>query len=270
MMFFHESSKRDCCVRCFGPTAFLDEVSSACTCGEGANVVTADGECTCAADYLSTAANNNCVLCNGIGARLNADDECECEDPNAIVDATTGTCACNEDDDWFLFVARSQCRKCTAGLASLDQITGACVCSTENAVLDSTGVNCVCDDGFLQSHSNECIACGSVDGIIGTLVNDFCTCEAVNAVLVDGMCQCDKGYMAHNGGCVRCVGPLAVVNENGECSCPEGLVLSPELTCIVVCDGNAGSGLLDQNSGMDFSLNCFSAVEHYTVFIIML
>ena len=238
MMFFHESSKRDCCVRCFGPTAFLDDVSSACTCGEGANEVTVEGECSCATDYLATAANDNCVLCNGIGARLNGDDECECEDPNAIVDATTGTCNCDEDNDWFQFVSRSQCRKCVAGLASLDQITGACVCSTENAVLDSTGVNCVCDDGFLQSESNECIACGSVDGIIGILVDDVCTCEAENAVLVGGMCQCDEGYMAHDGACVRCVGPLAFVNEDdGVCSCPEGFVLSPEFTCIACPTG---------------------------------
>ena len=89
MMIFNESLKRDSCVRCFGPTAFLDEFST-CSCGDGANEVTVEGECSCATDYLATAANNKCVLCNGIGATLNNEDECECH--ITIVDADNGTC----------------------------------------------------------------------------------------------------------------------------------------------------------------------------------
>ena len=61
--------------------------------------------------------------------------------------------------------------------------------------------------------------------------------------------------MAHDGACVRCVGPLAFVNEDdGVCSCQEGFVLSPEFTCIAcptgifigdtaVCDFTVAGGI---------------------------
>ena len=68
--------------------------------------------------------------------------------------------------------------------------------------------------------------------------NDKCECPADNAVLVDGECVCEEGFMVFEGTCVECAGPISFVNDDGECACPDGSILNPSLTCTECPTGN--------------------------------
>ena len=236
MVVFHDSSQRECCILCHGDTAAVNEETDVCECGPGSKPIV-DGECGCKDKHLLNDAGDECILCFGLGAQLNVFDECQCADRNAIV--VDNECACNEADDWFLLGSTSECKKCVAGLAELNQETGVCACNTENAILASDGTSCECDEGYVQTSANTCLMCTSSIGLVAELNdNDKCECPADNAVLVDGECVCEEGFMVFEETCVECAGPISFVNDDGECACPDGSILNPSLTCTECPTGN--------------------------------
>ena len=248
MEVFHVSSQRECCILCHGDTAAVNDDLDICECGPGSKPID-NGECSCKDNHLLNDAGDECILCFGLGAQLDVFDKCTCADRNAIV--TDNECACNEAENWFLLGSTGECKKCVAGLAELNQETGVCACNTENAVLAADGTSCECDEGYVQTSANTCLMCTSSVGLEAILSdNDKCECPAENAVLVDGECVCEEGFMVFEGTCVECAGPISFVNDDGECACPDGSVLNPSFTCTVCPTGN----LIEGTDDCDFTV----------------
>ena len=243
VLYFHESSGRDCCVQCFGPGSALNADTATCECNNGATFLSGGTvECECAVGTIES--GDNCVACSGVGAVLDGLD-CTCAENALLAD---GVCSCDQANGWINFVDGDDCRTCGL-LAVLDQTSGDCVCTDENSSLVDA-VDCSCNEDFMLSDSNNCIACSGLGDLVATLVGETCSCGDANAELIDGQCQCKVGFQQAGDACVACAGLLTFIDEAGACACPELYVLNSLNQCT-----HCPSGLLKADSNdCDFTV----------------
>ena len=244
LVFFHQSSQRECCVLCHGPGASLAADAATCECQNGA--VFKEGstvECHCPTGYQQS--SNGCVACSGVGASL-VNDICTCADNAILVD---GVCSCDQAGGWFHYIAGDDCRSC-GDFAVLDQTSGDCACTDDNASLQSDN-SCLCNNGYLKSKSNSCVACSGLGDLEAVLSDTgICTCTAENSELVDNQCQCKTGYLPFGSSCVPCAGVLTFLDKDGKCSCPDTYVLNSVNQCTLCPSGK----LLPDSDTCDFTI----------------